>query len=418
MPNKKILKRIITCQGSIQLVTALSVLSFREKEQAELNVEYENYLVIHHLFSPPGQVHEFAAFIKKMAELICDWKAIVHISPEQMDTIFNKLHCTSPSKIFQRVYELVGTDSADEIYLATNWHSGNQILINAYQAAQKICYGDGIGIYISSQSKIFPTTNQPELNLYEYLKNKVRSTITNSKETLKENLNLKTSLKLIKFDIGYFFLPDVLGEVPPMKTVVLDRVLLLETLKKLKNLVDPDYITQFRERIADAPVSILLTSTFSEASRMSLEAELTAYRQFLIAEGIEQNAVLVVKPHPRDDKAKIQKLEHSLSDLFSKILILSELNLFFLPFEIFFMQAFLEQKSTDTNRLKLFALSSACLSLKLLFNVPSTVGFGDKITSSLFYEDYVSGRLEHELDLKTAIKKTEICVSSPSGFTE
>lgn len=50
MVDRKLVKRIITCQGSIQLVTALSVLSYRD-EQRGLGYEYENYLVIYDLYS-------------------------------------------------------------------------------------------------------------------------------------------------------------------------------------------------------------------------------------------------------------------------------------------------------------------------------------------------------------------------------
>ncbi|NEQ63245.1 MAG: hypothetical protein F6K53_40250, partial [Moorea sp. SIO4A1] len=70
MTNPKLVKRIITCQGSIQLVTALSVLSYRQKEQHKLNIEYQNYLIIYDLYTPPGQIDKFAEFVKKMAQLV------------------------------------------------------------------------------------------------------------------------------------------------------------------------------------------------------------------------------------------------------------------------------------------------------------------------------------------------------------
>ncbi|NEO61909.1 MAG: hypothetical protein F6J98_16305, partial [Moorea sp. SIO4G2] len=186
------------------------------------------------------------------------------------------------------------------------------------------------------------------------------------------------------------------------------KVWLLETFQKLRGLVNPEYILQFRKNIGEYPVSILLTSNFSEARRMSLENEIAAYREFLIAEGIEPNTVLVIKPHPRDDNVKLQKLEDALSDLFDKIIILSEPDLFFLPFEVFFAEAFLPLDSNPNNQPRVFAVSTACVSLKLLFNVPSIVGFGEQITSKLFYENYAAGRLEHEQELRAAINNVEV----------
>ncbi len=398
MTSSKLVKRIVTCQGSIQLVTALSVLSYREQERHELGRESENYLVIYDLYSPPGQIDAFAAFIKKMAKFIWDWKAIIYIPPEQMRNIADQLNYTSPPKIFQKVYELIGTDSAEEIYLCRNWQFGNQLLINAYQLAEKICYGDGIGIYFSSNSSAFFP-----VSFSLYVKAKIKGAIAN----IQEKLQLKKSLKTIEFDIGYFVLSDIMGESPPMKAVTIDKKLLLETFQKLRGLVESEYLSNFRQKVADAPVSILLTSNLSEAGRMSLENEIAAYRQFLISEGIEEKTVLAIKPHPRDDSSKIEQLASALSDLFVEVLILSEPTLFFLPFEVFFAEAFVQPDLTLTNRIKVFAVSSACLSLKLLYNLPAIVGFGEQITPQVFYKNYAAGRLKHELELKSAIKKIE-----------
>jgi hypothetical protein len=163
-------------------------------------------------------------------------------------------------------------------------------------------------------------------------------------------------------------------------------------------------MSNFRSSIGNAPVSVLLTSNLSEASRMSLKNEISAYRQFLISEGIKQNSMLVIKPHPRDDINKIQKLKHALSNLYTEILVLSEPDLFFLPFEVFFAEAFVKPDLTLTNEVRVFATSSACLSLRLLFNVPSVVGFGEHITPQFFYKEYVTGRLKHELQLNSVIK--------------
>jgi hypothetical protein len=398
MLGNKLVKRIITCQGTIQLVTALSVLSYREKEQQDKSYKYENYLVIYDLFSPPEQIDAFAAFIGKMARVVCNWQAIIYLSPKQTEKIAQQLKYASYTAIFEEVYELVGIDSAEEIYLSRNWQFGNQLLINAYQSAEKICYGDGVGLYFSSNSTaLFPSSWQ------YYLKKKIINTL----DRFREKLQLKKFLKTIEFDIGYFLLPDVTGELPPMKTILLDKKVFLETFQKLSGLVDTKYLSNFRDRVGENPVWILLTSNFSEAKRMSLKHEIAAYRQFLISEGIKKNTVLVIKPHPRDSKSKIENLAANLSDLFTEVLVLSGTNLFFLPFEIFFTEAFVREDLTLTNQIKVFAVSSACLSLKLLYNLPSIVGFGEQLTPQFFHRDYIAGRLDHELELKLAVEKIE-----------
>ncbi|HEY9768135.1 MAG TPA: polysialyltransferase family glycosyltransferase [Coleofasciculaceae cyanobacterium] len=395
MKSSKLVKRIVTCQGSIQLVTALSVLNYREQEQ--IDYQYENYLVIYDLNSPPGQIDAFAAFIKKMAQLICDWKKIVYILPEQMQAMASKSSSTNSLTYFQRVHELVETDSADEIYLSRNWQFGNQLFTNAYQLAEKICYGDSIGIYFGSDSKAFFL---PQSLPKQLLSKLLIESINRTKLILGYPV-----LRAIDFDRGYFCLPYILGENPPMPVTITDKTSLLKIFKQLKSLLDRDYISQLRQQIGDAPVSILLTSNFSEAGRMTLQQEIEAYREFFDSIDVSQGSVLIIKPHPRDSLQKMVALSKTLKELFEQIIILSETSFFFLPFEAFFTAAFLDENLKLTNQVRVFAFSSACLSLKLLFNIHSFIGFGNKITSKFFAQDYAPGRIKHEQDLKEALTK-------------
>jgi hypothetical protein len=396
MKSSKFVKRIVTCQGSIQLVTALSVIDYREQEQ-KLDYQYENYLVIYDLNSPPGQIDAFAAFIKKMAKLICDWKTIVYIVPEQMQALTNQSSSTNSATYFQRVHELVGTDSADEIYLSRNWQFGNQLLTNAYHSAEKICYGDSIGIYFEPDSKAFFLPQSLSKQLFSRL---LKEPIERTRSMLGYPV-----LQTLNFDRGYFSLPDILGEKPPMPVTVLDKTSLLKIFKQLRTLLDQDYINQLREQIGAAPVSILLTSNFSEAGRMTLQQEIEAYREFLISTRASDRSILIIKPHPRDSNQKMIALQDTFTELFAQIVILSETSLFFMPFEAFFTAAFLDENLKLTNQVKVFAFSSACLALKLLFNVPSFIGFGSEITNKFFAQDYAPGRIKHEQDLKMALTK-------------
>lgn len=395
MKSSRLIKRIVTCQGSIQLVTALSVLDYREQEQ-KLDCQYENYLVIYDLNSPPRQIDAFATFIKKMA-LVWDWKKIVYITPEQMKVMKDDSKLSSPSSYFRRVYQLIGTDSTDEIYLSRNWQFGNQLFTNAYCSAEKICYGDSIGIYFAPDSKaFFLHQSLPKQLLIKLWK----KTIERTKLILGS-----TVLLPINFDRGYFTLPDILGETPPMPVTVPDKTSLIKVFGQLRNLIDQDYISRIHQQIRDAPVSILLTSNFSEAGRMSLKQEIEAYHQFLMGIGISDRSVLIIKPHPRDSSQKILALKDALQELYAQIIILSETSLFFMPFEVFFTAAFLDKGLKLTNKVEVFACSSACLSLKLLFNLPSFIGFGREITNSFFDRDHAPGRIKHEQDLRMALTK-------------
>lgn len=422
MSNLKIIKRLVACFGSIQLITALSVLDYREvekqeyreKEQQELNIEYENHLVITPLWAPEGQVDEFVAFIQKMATSMRYWKNITYISHEQTISISKTLNSLGLLKGSSRVHELLGITNPNELYLAREWRPENQILLNVYASAEKICYGDGIGIYFSQSTFSSPSSSK---NTWSYLSNTFKS--------IKEKIKTFRSQPLIKedFDVGYFSLPSAFGELPPMKTVILDETVYLRTFQsvseRLGSIVKLSYINNLRSKLKSSPVSIILTSNFSEASgRMSLENEVSAYKEFLQMQNIPNNSVILIKPHPRDSREKIHKLQSAIEDLCSEIVILNEGDFFYLPFEVFFMEVFLKSDVASSQNINIFTFSSACLTLKFLFDAQCIIGFGSDIVEKFFYKDHVIDRIKHEADLLSAVKEIETKRNNTSVSSE
>ncbi|PIG93897.1 polysialyltransferase family glycosyltransferase [Gloeocapsopsis sp. IPPAS B-1203] len=406
--SQKTIKRLVACFGSIQLVTALSVLNYRAKEQ-QLNCNYEDYLVITPLFAPQGQNEEFAAFIQKMANSIYSWKKIVYLSLEQIKTLTDKVNTSSLSEVAKSVHNLVGIENPDEIYFSRTWNTENQLLMNVYESAEKICYGDGIGIYFSHTAFLPQNTSQEAAlslsNLYKNVKKQIKGVLPKKKKFRKQ-----------EFDIGYFSLPYAFGEVPPMETVVLDRSVYLknfQTLRKaLDDLIDADYINKLKAVIQNYSVSILLSSNFSEAHRMPREREVKAYREFLLTQGIPPNSILLIKPHPRDSKQKILQLQAELNDLYAKIILLNEDFLFYLPFEVLFMELFLKFDLTQSQSPKIFTFSSACLTLEFLFDAECIVGFGKEVVEKYFYPEHIEGRIKHEVDLQSTISEVRGLVAA------
>jgi len=407
MSQTKTIKRLVACFGSIQLVTALSVLSYRAKEQ-QLNCNYEDYLVITPLFAPQGQNEEFAAFIQKMANSIYSWKKIVYLSLEQTKFLTEKVSSSSLSEVAKLVHNLVGVESPDEIYFSRTWNTENQLLMNVYESAEKICYGDGIGIYFSHVAFL------PQNILKEAIS--LSSLYQNFKKQIKGVLPKKKKFRKQEFDIGYFSLPYAFGEVPPMETVVLDRSVYLKTFQTLRkgldDLIDADYIKNLKSNLQDYSVSILLSSNFSEAHRMPIEKEVKAYREFLLNQGISPNSILLIKPHPRDSKQKILQLQSELQDLYAKIILLNEDFLFYLPFEVLFMELFLKLDLTQSQTPRIFTFSSACLTLEFLFDAECIVGFGREVVEKYFYPEHIEGRIKHEVDLQSTISEVRGLVAA------
>jgi hypothetical protein len=418
MLNPTVLKRVIGCFGSSQLITALSVLKCREQEQQHLNYEYKNYLIIYDLLSPKGQIDGFAALVQQMAELACPWEAIAYLKPEQLENLKYKLNFSKPTEIFSFIHQLVGTDSADEVYLCRNWTTGDELITNSYPDAERICYGDGLGVYLPESYFLNRLAARPAKQDAEGIYGALQSRCKEVKEYLKGILGLRTILKPLEFDQGYFFLPNALGEAPPMKTVAIDKRVALKVMEHMRDLLQGDFIEALRGLTAHRPTVILLTANHAEQGRMTVENEILAYKEFLKAQNFSSESVLLIKPHPRDGASKIQQLKSELQELFSEIVLLTEANLFFIPFEVFLVGTFLRKSLALPSNLSIVTFSSACLSLELFFQAKPKVGFGPEIVERLFYEHCVHSRLDHESDLRSAlhcieeIVEAELCVKA------
>lgn len=409
MANLKKFTRVVTCQGGIQLVAALAALESHEAEQKSAR-EYEDYLVVYDLFAPESQLKKFAEAVKRMARALRNWKSIVYVSREQMEELAAQLNDSSKPEIFERVRELVGTDHADEIYLCRNWQFGNRLLLNVYRDAFKVCYGDSIGIYFSEAyfSPAPETNGQP-------LKTVVRQQLSRFKNSLRYKLNAgeqrvpqatgNLALDEIEFDVGYFLLPEILGEIPPMPSKLVDKATTDGIFRRLAEALDPDQVSAEFGYLAQRPAVILMTSNFSEAERMpTRDLELAAYKDFVQQLELPRESTLIIKPHPRDSAEKIEELGSSLRDLFSDVVLLMDPNLFFIPFEVFLIQTFLGETEKTPRNLKIITFSTACLSLPILFNVGPVVGFGSEIVKRSFSKNQIGGRLRHEEDLELALQ--------------
>ena len=412
MKHPKTLRRIVTCQGGIQLIAGLAALRSREIEQKDSAYEYEDFLVIYDLYAPGGQAKEFARFVEKMARTVGNWKAVIYINREQMEDLQASFDTLSKSAVLARVYELVGATKTDEIYLCRNWQFGNWLMIKAYREATKICYGDSIGLYFS-EAYFSPAVANNGQSSMSPMRKKLRPFEISVKTTVKSLLpsaaveqirDARNPLRDVDFDIGYFLLPNILGEVPPMETRLVRKEVTEEIFRELAAALDADDVAHKYKRISQGPTVVLMTSNFSEAKRMSGEKEILAYRKFLEQLEFPRESTLIIKPHPRDGEEKIEELGRVLRDLFSDVILLTDPNLFFIPFEIFLLQTFRGEAEKALGDLKIVTFSTACITLAVLFNLSPIIGFGGELVSEFFYQDYVQGRIRHESDLQLALK--------------
>jgi hypothetical protein len=188
-----------------------------------------------------------------------------------------------------------------------------------------------------------------------------------------------------------------------METRIVSKALTAEVFRQLAGALEPDQVVAQYGYLAKKPAVVLMTSNFSEASRMSRENELVAYEQFVKQLKLAPESTLVIKPHPRDREDKIRELTSRFESMFANVVLLDDPNLIYTPFEVFLMQTFESENGTTPRDLKIITFSTACLSLPILFNLRPIIGFGTEIVKALFFEIHISGRINHERDLQAAV---------------
>jgi hypothetical protein len=402
MENKNIV-RIVTCSGSCQLITAISILNYRDEKYLYCNSSNQDYLIIYGL----GQKNDglFAEFIAKLASNLHKWEKIIYITPSQIQLLISNLSNYKPKELFSIVHSWTGISEADEIYCNFNWLFENRLFMNAYSYATRICYGDSIGIYYAlpfderHQNKNFI---KQDYLIKKYLRN-IKNNVFEIYNKFKEYLQISTRLTPIDFDYYYLYLHGVIGDTPPITAIIPPCQNLHNTITSIEPIFDKFILEKVAILIKKFTINILLTSCLSEANRMSEDDEVSAYYQYMESLGINHNSILIIKPHPRDSISKLEKIRKRFRNLFQEIIILNQSDLFFLPFEIFFYAAFVKTGLTTNSKIRLIAFSSACISLKFLYGVECHIGFGKDICTEYFKPEYLQTRLSHERELITAL---------------
>jgi len=403
----KRIRRVVACQGTIQLVAALAAMEHDAAKRGP-GYEYEDHLVICNLLPPGQSEEEFASIIEQMAHRAHRWKAVKFISSETVARFSRTWVFQDVSRVFPLVYAAVGVSETDQVYLARSGQLTNRLFINAYSPAQKICYGDAIGIYFTRLYYRAPAeTWLTGAALYrDHFQQFALKQWQRIIFRLQQWGRLEPSLRPIECDQGYFLLPDIMGETPRMPTETIDLEVVRKAFEPLREFVPEALYERLREQLGSDPVVILLTSNFSEWKRMDLAAEVAAYEEYLTRREYAPGTVLVIKPHPRDSKAKLQELQRRLAPTFKRVILLDDLAFFYTPFELIYERLCQDLPSYE-RRPEVLSVSTACLSLAALYGARCGIGFGEEIVRRYFPPEFARSRIEHEAILIHALDRIE-----------
>jgi Alpha-2,8-polysialyltransferase (POLYST) len=396
------IRRLVACQGSLQVVTALSALRQRERDRAGGPHRTRDVLVIYDLYAPAAQMEDFRNTLRQLARAGGEWEDIICLEPAEIDRWCGLVRTQGLRRVRREVAARLGGRDFDELFLARNWQPGNRLMMNCHPQVECVCYGDAIGVYFTELYFRPPARPAPAGVTAGLLNPSWRERISAARGSLYQFLHGPTTLREVTFGSGCLVAPDLFGEKAPFPVSITDRELLRDTCATLAQRLHPAASPALRTRTR--PCALVLTSNFSEAGAMTLEGELAAYRAFM-ADRVPASASIVLKPHPRDSHEKIVAFGEALRGDFAAVHVLDDPQLFYVPFELFLLTAFSDSAFDLGPELQLVCFSSACLGPAFLFDLRSEVGFGPELVNRYFDPALRERRLGHEADLAAAMTR-------------
>ena len=388
--------RILTCQGSAQLVTVLAALRQRQQELGQAPESCRDILVFYDLFAPADQLVEFRETLLRMAGAHASWQAIVWLDPAEIKQFGKLLRRWGLRSVRRKLCQRFGVRTVQEVFVARNWQLGNQLVMNCYPEATQICYGDTIGVYFT-EGYFGPAgaATHPQ-------RSASRWTLATAFRTVRSAMFGPGRLEVLPFDHGYLAAADLFGEVAPFPVSINDRAITKEILRAIARTIRPQVPEALRA--GDGEMVLILTANFSEAQSMNRADELAAYLEFLKPR-VAREAKIVLKPHPRDNREKIAALADELRGHFRDVWVFDDVRFFYLPFELLLLTALADAEFHLARFVRLICFSSSCLGPALLFGLRAEIGFGPELVNRAFAPTLRKSRLRHEADLAAALER-------------
>lgn len=384
------MKRLIVCQGSAQLVTAVAVVKQRKKFLGVVSADEsdENYLLIAGLSVPDSQAIEFSQFIEIMAQQIFPLQHTVTLSDKELASccgVLNKGNLTE-SKLF--FYEITKIKDIDEVYVVRDWQDCNFLLLNLFPEAKHICYGDSVGLYI------------PREYLSEY---GILYSVVIRMALFIQSLFKPYPSRYPRIDFKYFLIEKAFGHDPSGVFIKTSSSYLNDIFFSLKKLIDEDCLKDLLIKTKGKRVKVLMGSNFSEQSIMSVDNEALAYKKYIEMHTTTKSDVLIIKSHPRDSIDKHNKIISTFKPLFDEVIDGDLIASPYLPFEVI-----LAELKMISKELQVFTFSSACISTAIVMNIKTKLGFEENVTKLFFKGKHYARRIKHEQDLKDILTKRKL----------
>ncbi len=397
-------RRIVAVQGAVQLVSAMAAMRISDRSQRD--AEIENHLIVHDLSAPGDQPERFAACLHGLAKQAGEWRSMHFLPLPEMLRFQAALKNGGWDEAIKSFRATVQFQYCDELILGQNLLFINNLMSRSYPAAETACYGDGIGLNFSADYYRPAADNRPGLRAVErWIRNRIRK--LQGKDVGETATPMKSNKHAVAFKKHYLLLANHFDQ-----KLDLYEQMNASDFTQLFGLF-ADNLAQFAEgtcqqleaELAKAEqVIVLLTSNFSETKRMTLEGEVACCMEMVLRQQHAKNALLIIKPHPRDSQEKIAAIEWAARKSFRSVVTLGDPWTFFVPFESVFDRFFANDPRVQ-RMTSVVCSSSACVSLEMLYGQKCELGFGAKNVRRHFASKWQQLRVRHEFDLNRLVKR-------------
>ena len=376
------IERLIICQGTAQLVTAVNALR-KHVERTKVDSEQpesREHLLICGLAVSAQQELEFVRTIERIASLLHPFATISRLSDGVIERMYVcAQHTSGALDIAGMFYKAIGMNHFDEVFIVRDWQACNVLVLSAFPDAMHVCYGDSVGVYFPKNFMLG------------------KSTFFSSIASWSSKLRMSRSSLLLnsRLDVSYLLLPEAFGSPPSGQVVSTEPANLLDIFNSLSSLLDKNLLNDLREQIKGRFVWVLMGSNFSEQGMMSIGAEVDAYYDWIKGLNPDPNIVLLIKAHPRDRAGKHELLEQRLQNLFNDIFSVNEIGSPYLPVEVLLLNLI-----PFARNLECLTVSTACLATRLVLGINTYIGFGDELVTKYVVSSRQLERCQHESDLR------------------
>lgn len=389
MPTAGELHRIVACQGSAQLTSAIAAMQTLDAKVGAPT--YQNHLLIHDLACPQVQVEDFVKCITRLATVASTWDSISYVAGNVVEAAAQLPACS-------------------QMILGQNNSPLSETLRSQHPDSEKVCYGDGVGLNFSNgyyDPFLFNSFNASAPSR-RGLGRRLRGWFKRATPSQRPQPSCPALAETAaEFDLHCLLLSNQFDqELERVECIAPDRFLALfdRFAGQTESLAPASHHLLSRLHGQSKQLVVLLTSNFSETLRMSVRGELEGYLEMLRSLPQGQEVQLLIKPHPRDSHEKIKQLEHQLDGKYASVVSLNDPHAFYLPFEALYAR-YLRQSWAASNSLHIATVSSACITLECLYGQACQLGFGSMHVVREFAPVWAPLRQKHEQDLRDIVHR-------------